>query len=49
MFEDMRSVCRVDLSVLGAILKANVRQTNCRHDGAPCCTFEVAAQNGKGP
>jgi YD repeat-containing protein len=49
MFEDMRSVCRVDLSVLGAVLQANVRQTKCRHDGAPCCTFEVASQNGKGP
>ncbi len=47
MFEETRTVCGVDLDVISAIVKAPVRQTASRHDGAPCCTFELASANGK--
>jgi len=47
MFEENRTVCGLDLSMISAIVDAPVRQITCRHDGAPCCTFEVASHNGK--
>jgi len=47
MFEESRAVCQVDQRVLALVVGAPVRQTTCRHDGAPCCTFELASPNGK--
>jgi DeoR family transcriptional regulator, suf operon transcriptional repressor len=41
MADPQRSVCRVDLELLGAVVGATVRRTACRLDGAPCCTFEI--------
>jgi DeoR family transcriptional regulator, suf operon transcriptional repressor len=46
MFEEMRTVCDVDLEVMSAVVGARVVRTSCRHDGAPCCTFELAAPGG---
>ena len=44
MFEEMRAVCDVDLELMSAVVGARVERTSCRHDGAPCCTFELAAK-----
>ena len=47
MFEEMRAVCDVDLDLMSAVVGAPVKRTACRHDGAPCCTFELAGPHGK--
>lgn len=47
MFEETRTICGVDLQLLSAVAEAPVCQTASRHDGAPCCSFEVAPPNGK--
>jgi DeoR family transcriptional regulator, suf operon transcriptional repressor len=43
MADDRRCVCRVDLEMMTAVVGRPVRRTACRHDGAACCTFEIAA------
>ncbi len=43
MFEDTRTVCEVDLDLITDLVGAPVRQIACRHDGAPCCAFELVA------
>jgi predicted ArsR family transcriptional regulator len=47
MFEQQRAVCSVDTAMLSRLVGAPVRQTSCRHDGAPCCAFEIALEDGK--
>lgn len=42
MFEEKRSVCAVDSMMLSKVIGRPVRQISCRHDGAPCCSFEIA-------
>jgi DeoR family transcriptional regulator, suf operon transcriptional repressor len=42
MVDDNRTVCAVDLEMLSTIVGTPVRRISCRHDGAPCCTFEIA-------
>ena len=41
MVDEERSVCYIDLEMLTAVVGRPVRQTACRHDGAPCCPFEI--------
>ncbi len=43
MFEESRAVCHIDAKMLSAIVGVPVRRTACRHDGAPCCIFEIVA------
>ncbi|HYW81420.1 MAG TPA: MarR family transcriptional regulator [Thermoguttaceae bacterium] len=33
--------CNVDLEMMSEVVGSPVRRTACRHDGAPCCTFEI--------
>jgi predicted ArsR family transcriptional regulator len=47
MFEESRAVCCVDQAMMSEIVGAPVRQTACRHDGDPCCAFELAPVDGK--
>ena len=47
MFEEMRTVCDVDLELMSAVVGAAVKRTACRHDGAPCCTFQLAGPHGR--
>ena len=47
MFEESRAVCRVDEDVLSAVVGTRVRRTACRHDGDPCCAFEIVSRNGE--
>jgi predicted ArsR family transcriptional regulator len=44
MVDEKRSICCVDLEMMTAIVGKPVRRTACRHDGSPCCTFEVAEE-----
>jgi predicted ArsR family transcriptional regulator len=41
MFEEERNVCAVDLELMAAIAGCPVQQVACRHDGAPCCRFQI--------
>jgi len=41
MLDEKRSVCCVDLAMISAVVERPVRRTTCRHDGDPCCTFEI--------
>jgi predicted ArsR family transcriptional regulator len=41
MVDDRRSICCVDLEMMTAVVGQPVRRTACRHEGAPCCTFEI--------
>jgi DeoR family transcriptional regulator, suf operon transcriptional repressor len=42
MVDEKRSICCVDQEMMTNIVGKPVRRTTCRHDGAPCCTFEIA-------
>jgi DeoR family transcriptional regulator, suf operon transcriptional repressor len=44
MVDEHRSVCHIDEEVLSAVVGRPVRRTACRHEGAPCCTFEMVAE-----
>ncbi len=41
MVDDKRSICSVDLEMMSQVVGAPVRRTACRHDGDPCCKFEI--------
>jgi DeoR family transcriptional regulator, suf operon transcriptional repressor len=41
MVDEKRSICCVDQEMMANIVGKPVRRTTCRHDGAPCCTFEI--------
>jgi predicted ArsR family transcriptional regulator len=47
MFEESRSVCRVDEEMIRRVVRAPVERTACRHDGDPCCQFAVSSKNGE--
>jgi len=42
-----KAVCSIEQEMISSVVGAPVRRTHCRHDGAPCCTFELAAPTGK--
>lgn len=41
MVDDQRNVCHIDREVLSRVVGRPVHRTACRHEGAPCCTFEI--------
>ncbi len=41
MCDDARNVCCVNLDMISDVVGAPVRQSACRHDGDPCCVFEL--------
>lgn len=47
MFEETRTVCGLDMDVIAALAQAPLRRVECRHDGDPCCSFEVCPAGGK--
>ncbi len=47
MYEKTGAVCCVDLQMMKEVVGANVVQTACRHQGAPCCSFAIAPTNGR--
>ena len=36
-----RNVCRLDEKMLGMVVGQPIQRTACRHEGAPCCCFEI--------
>lgn len=47
MYEEMESVCTVDREMMSLVVGAKVKRIACRHDGDPCCTFELARKGGR--
>ncbi len=43
MYEETGTVCCVDREVMTAVVGVPVVRTACRHEGAPCCTFELVS------
>jgi predicted ArsR family transcriptional regulator len=41
MVDEQQNVCTIDKDVLSKVVGRSVRKTACRHEGAPCCTFEI--------
>ena len=41
MLDEARSICCVDQAMMTAVVGRPVRRTSCRHEGDPCCTFEI--------
>jgi len=44
MFDESRAVCQIDEKMMSLVVGAPVRRTACRHDGDPCCTFEIVGE-----
>jgi DeoR family transcriptional regulator, suf operon transcriptional repressor len=44
MFDESRTVCCIDQEMMTAVLGCRVRRIEWRHDGAPCCAFEIAIE-----
>jgi len=42
MYEETQNVCAVDREMMSLVVGAKVNRTGCRHEGDPCCTFELA-------
>jgi DeoR family transcriptional regulator, suf operon transcriptional repressor len=45
MFDKNRTICCVDLEMMTQVVGHPVRRTSCRHDGDPCCKFELDLNN----
>jgi DeoR family transcriptional regulator, suf operon transcriptional repressor len=41
LIDEKRTICCVDQEMMSQAVGKPVRRTACRHDGAPCCTFEI--------
>lgn len=41
MLDEHQTVCSVDQEMMRAIVGRPVRRIDCRHEGAPCCAFEI--------
>ncbi len=41
MVDPQRSICFIDQEVLKQVVGRSIRQTACRHEGDPCCSFEI--------
>lgn len=46
LFESRRSICVIDEMLMSEVVGRPVRQIASRHDGAPCCVFEIVPENG---
>jgi DeoR family transcriptional regulator, suf operon transcriptional repressor len=42
--DSKQSICRIDQEMISAIVGRHVKRTACRHNGAPCCDFEIAGE-----
>ena len=41
MVDENRAICAVDQDMMSAVVGSPVHRTACRHDGDPCCAFEI--------
>jgi predicted ArsR family transcriptional regulator len=46
MYEPKRAICTVDEMLMSDVVGRPVRQVSSRHDGAPCCVFEIVPEKG---
>lgn len=44
MVDEHRSVCHIDIDMMSAVVGRPIRQTACRHDGDPRCSFEIVGE-----
>lgn len=44
MGDDHKTVCRIDQQIMNSVVGKPLRRTACRHDGDPCCSFELGAK-----
>jgi DeoR family transcriptional regulator, suf operon transcriptional repressor len=44
MVDERRSVCHIDQDVMSSVVGRPIRQVACRHEGAPCCSFEIVEE-----
>jgi len=44
MVDDNLAVCCMDQEMMTCVVGKPVRRTACRHEGAPCCTFELVSE-----
>lgn len=44
MVDERRSVCHIDQDVMSSVVGRPIRQVSCRHEGAPCCSFEIVEE-----
>ena len=47
MLDEQRHVCCVDQEMITAVVGRPVRRIACRHDGDPCCEFELEKSGKK--
>lgn len=47
MVDEKRSICWVDLEMISEVVGRRVRRTACRHDGDPCCVFELVSESDR--
>ncbi len=45
MLDEHYTVCCVDQEMMKAVVGRPIRRIACRHDGAPCCAFEIAEKD----
>ncbi len=45
MFEESRAVCQLDEMVFTQVVGTRVKRIACRHDGEPCCVFEITGDD----
>ena len=43
MYEEDGTVCCLDQEMMSKVVGVPVVRTTCRHEGAPCCSFELGA------
>lgn len=46
LYDPKRSICLIDEMLMSEVVGRPVRQVASRHDGAPCCVFEIVPENG---
>ena len=46
LYDPKRSICLIDEMMMTEVVGRPVRQVASRHDGAPCCVFELVPENG---
>jgi predicted ArsR family transcriptional regulator len=46
MFDKKRLICRVDMDMMSQVVGRPLRCLANRHDGQPCCSFEIAEEKG---
>ncbi len=46
MVDEKRRGCTLDLGMMSMVVGRPVRRIDCRHERAPCCSFEIATDAG---